>query len=123
MGDDKMPMHVFQIQHQRVSGEKGRFSVRTDNPHLIEKAKRELDKQPENRNLRLNGQISVGDGGFNSPWHWHVEDNNWDLVELSMEVCDGTPEMVEADVKYWVEVVGRYCPFSSFVLSEETLPG
>jgi hypothetical protein len=34
----------------------------------------------------------------------------------AIELCDGCPQMVEDDLDYWVETVGRFCPWSTRVL-------
>jgi hypothetical protein len=44
--------------------------------------------------------------------------DEWDLAEISIELCDGAPDMVDADLDYWIGTVGRYCPWSSYVVSE-----
>lgn len=115
---DDNKMVTFIIKHRSVSGEKGTFVVRTNDPKLIEKARKELAKPDTKRHYLVNGKLASGDGRFNYPWHWHIEDNKWDLVEMSMELCDGTPDMVEKDMKYWVEDVKRFCPWESYVLKE-----
>jgi len=43
------------------------------------------------------------------------------LAETSIELCDGTPRMVENDIGYWVDKVGHFCPWQSYAVSE--LPG
>lgn len=35
------------------------------------------------------------------------------MVEAAIEVCDGTPSFVEDEVDYFVDTVGRYCPWSA----------
>lgn len=114
-----LKVETFVVQHRGVKGEKGRFIVRTSDPAVIEKARKELAKPEADRQLFVNGQLASGDGKFNSPWHWHIEDGKWNLVEKSIELCDGTPEMVEKDVKNWIQNNKRFCPWKSFVLEEK----
>lgn len=64
-----------------------------------------------------NGVLAYGDGGVNAPHGWHMVDTA--LADMTIEVCDGTASMVDADVTYWVETVGRFCPWSATVLAIE----
>ena len=61
-----------------------------------------------------NGALAYGDGGVNGPHGWHMKETA--LADVTIEVCDGTSAMVDADVTYWVETVGRFCPWSATVL-------
>lgn len=63
------------------------------------------------------GELEYGDGGFNKPWSWHLNSESVRMVEVAVEVCDGLPSHVEADLKYWVEVVGRYCPWGGRIVA------
>lgn len=115
----RISIATFVVQHRGVEGKKGRFVVRTDDPLIIEKARKELVKPEADRRLFVTGQLALGDGKINSPWHWHIADGQWNLVEQSIELCDGTPEMVEKDLKNWVENVKRFCPWKSYILQEK----
>jgi hypothetical protein len=35
-----------------------------------------------------------------------------------MELCDGRPSMVEADLPYWLGTVKRFCPWGAKVVGE-----
>jgi hypothetical protein len=65
----------------------------------------------------ITGDLATGDGGFNSPWSWHIEPGTVEVADLAIELCDGRPSMVEADVDYWINTVGRFCPWSARVIS------
>jgi hypothetical protein len=41
------------------------------------------------------------------------------MVEVTMELCDGRPSDVERDLDYWVDSVGRFCPWSSALVGVE----
>lgn len=110
---------TFVIQHRGVEGEKGKFFVRTSDIAVIQKARKELAKPETDRQLFVNGKLAYGDANINYPWHWHIIDDKWDLTEKSIEVCDGTPEMVEQDTREWVENVKRFCPWKSYVFEEK----
>ena len=65
------------------------------------------------------GNLVGGDGGFNQPWSWHLDPESIAFVEMSVEVCDGCPSFIEADLAYWIDTVGQYCPASSEVVARE----
>lgn len=65
----------------------------------------------------LAGPLDRGDGGFNDPWSWHLDPDQVRLVEGAIELCDGCPSFVEADLDYWIDTVGTYCPWSTEVVS------
>lgn len=68
-----------------------------------------------------NGALAYGDGGVNAPHDWHMVDT--ELADITIEVCDGTASMVDQDVAYWVENVGRFCPWSATVVAIEPVNG
>lgn len=63
------------------------------------------------------GPLREGDGGFNQPWSWHIDPDEVGISEGAIEVCDGCPSFVEADLEYWLGTVKTYCPWSSEVVS------
>jgi hypothetical protein len=109
---------TFLIQDRNIAGADGQFVARTNNPALIDKARKELARPVDKRRLHLNGELASGNDDFNLGWHWHIVDNKWDLVEVSVELCDGTPNMVENKMSYWIEKVKRFCPWNSYISSE-----
>jgi len=58
----------------------------------------------------VSGRLARGDGGFNSPWSWHLRPETVSFAETSIEVCDGCPRFVESNLPYWVDNLGRFCP-------------
>lgn len=95
-----------------VSGET--FRVRATDPVAIAALQARLG---EGRTGVINGQLVAGDGGFNQPWNWHLDPATVDVPDLAIEVCDGRPSMVEADLTYWIGTVGRFCPWGAMVTS------
>lgn len=93
----------------------GRFVAVTSDPRVIAKLQAELARPATERVLHIAGPISRGGGGHNLSWSWHFVPDRWDVVEISVEVCDGSPRMVENDLDYWVDKVRTFCPWSSFV--------
>ena len=65
----------------------------------------------------INGELRAGDGGFNSPWSWHLEPETVHTADISIELCDGRPSLVEADTAYWLSSVKRFCPWGAKVVS------
>ena len=61
-------------------------------------------------------QLYAGDGGFNSPWSWHLDPATIEVPDLAIEVCDGRPSMVEADLPYWLSSVKAFCPWGARVV-------
>jgi hypothetical protein len=62
-----------------------------------------------------NGRILRGSGEaeHNAPWSWHLDPEQIDMAEFTVEVCDGTPSFVQSEVDYFVDTVGQYCPWSA----------
>ncbi|HUF71163.1 MAG TPA: hypothetical protein VMM79_21115 [Longimicrobiales bacterium] len=99
------------------------FVIEVVDEHFTVRAT-ELDAIADLEQRRLSGQTGVitgdlvtGDGGFNSPWSWHIEPGTVEVADLAIELCDGRPSMVEADIDYWINTVGRFCPWSARVIS------
>ncbi|MGQ0767501.1 MAG: BP74-related protein [Gemmatimonadota bacterium] len=66
----------------------------------------------------LSGELVAGDGGFNMQWGWHLRPSTVETPDLSIELCDGRPSMVEADLPYWIGTVRRFCPWGARVVAE-----
>ena len=109
---------AFVFGTRGVADVDGRFVAVTSDPIVLAKLEAELALPAAERFLHIHGPIARGDGGHNLAWSWHFVPGGWDLVEISAEVCDGTPRMVEADVNSWVDKVGTFCPWSSYVQGE-----
>lgn len=55
----------------------------------------------------------AGRGDHNTPWTWHLDPTELEMAELTTEVCSARPSHVEENLDEWVDVVGRYCPWSA----------
>ena len=97
----------------------GRFVAATSAPVVIAKLEAELALPAASRSLHINGPIARGNGGENLSWSWHFAPDLWDAVEVSVEVCDGTPAMVESDLDTWVDELGVFCPWGSYAQGEQ----
>ena len=60
------------------------------------------------------GPLRPGNGGFNSPWTWHLDPDETRLVEAAIEICDGRPSYVETHQSEFP----TYCPWSSRIVAE-----
>ena len=65
------------------------------------------------------GTLLDGDGGVNAPHAWHLE--NVTIADMTIELCDGTPAMIDADLDTWLTSVGSFCPWSAVVIAAEPL--
>lgn len=97
------------------------FLAVTEDPEVIARVRAELQRPAGERALHISGPISAGDGGHNLSWGWHFDPGAWDVVEVSVELCDGRPGDIEKDLAYWLDVVGSFCPWGSRVKGEETV--
>jgi hypothetical protein len=120
-GSDDPPSSTrsFIFGMREISDDEGRFVAVTSNPDVLAKLEAELALPADQRSLHIHGAIATGSGGHNLSWHWHFVPDEWDLVEISIELCDGTPQLVEEDVDYWVETIGAFCPWASYVQGEQ----
>ena len=62
-----------------------------------------------------NGRILRGSGAaaHNTPRAWHLDPDDIQIVDTAIEVCDGRPSYVSANLGEYVDVVGRYCPWGA----------
>jgi hypothetical protein len=68
-----------------------------------------------------NGRIlsGAGAGDHNAPWSWHLDPEAIEMADFTMELCDGEPSYVEANLAEFTDNVQRYCPWASTLLSLE----
>lgn len=64
----------------------------------------------------ISGELRAGDGNFNDGWRWHLAPETVHAPDLAAEVCDGRPSFVEDDLRYWLDAVGRFCPWGAKVV-------
>ncbi len=92
------------------------FRIRSSSQTFIAAARAQLSLPEPQRLLFPNGGIASGNGGVNLAWSWHF--TNASLTEIAIELCDGRPSMVEADLNYWLNTVRSFCPASAYVYAE-----
>jgi hypothetical protein len=101
------PAQEFIIE---VSNE--RFRIRTTNPAIAT----QLNQRRMSATIGVvSGRLVRGNGGFNEPWSWHLDPASIEVPDVSMELCDGRPSMVQSDLDYWVDTVHVYCPWGARV--------
>jgi hypothetical protein len=94
-----------------VSGE--RFEVEVETEAQIEQLEERLDTGEEGV---VSGTLLPGDGGYNGPWHWRLDPSSVHTADMAIELCDGRPSFVEADLDYWLDDVGQFCPWGAKVV-------
>ncbi len=64
-----------------------------------------------------NGAIHAGSGigDHNAPWSWHLDSEDIQMGEVTAEVHDGGPSIVEGALSEYLKV-GRYCPWAAQVV-------
>ncbi|HEY8358201.1 MAG TPA: hypothetical protein VIL30_12140 [Ramlibacter sp.] len=104
---------VFRMHGMSASEE---FRATTASPEVTAQARAQLFLPVAERRMFANGKILAGDGGENPGWNWHFD--GFELAEMSIELCDARPSMVEADLAYWLQTVKQFCPWGSYVYAE-----
>jgi len=97
------------------------FIAWTADTAVINDALAQLQLPEAERGMHINGEIErLPDPckGLNKNWSWYFVPGKWQLAEVSIEVCDGTPMFVEDNLSEFTDNVGRYCPWGSYVLRE-----
>lgn len=112
-GDPPSAVFVFRLHGFPESQE---FRARTSSAEVIALARQQLRLPVAQRGLFPNGPIAAGAGGYNLAWGWHY--TNFALTELAIELCDGSPALVDQDLGYWLNTVGRFCPWAAYVHAE-----
>lgn len=63
-----------------------------------------------------NGRIVMGDdGGVNTGYGWHIDPDDVELAEITVEVCDGLPSYIEDGILSG----DRFCPWNAELVSLE----
>jgi hypothetical protein len=88
-----------------------RFVVRSTHPETIAQLR---DAAAGRRSGFPIGPLRSGNGGFNSPWTWHLDPAETRFTEVAIEVCDGEPSYVEAHQPDFP----TYCPWGARIVSE-----
>jgi hypothetical protein len=93
------------------------YKVWVTNPQTIQQI---LDlRDGKSEDTIPNGVIlrGAGEGDSNAPYSWHIDPEQIEMAAFTIEVCDAEPSYVEANIDEFVDVVGRYCPWSAELVS------
>lgn len=110
----------FEFAHR---GSEYTFYAWTNKPTVIANVEAQLALPAEDRSQHINGVIKEMPEGceLNEEWSWYFEPTEWDMADLSIELCDGNPQYVEENLQDYLDI-DRYCPWSSYVLQEVAQP-
>jgi hypothetical protein len=118
-GDEPPDAVTFAFRmHGRDASQEFRFT--TSSAAFITKARQQLSLPVGERKLFPSGPIAAGNGGVNLHWGWHF--SGLDLAEAAIELCDGNPLLVQADLPYWLNTVKAFCPWGGYVHAEVAAP-
>jgi hypothetical protein len=111
-GGDVASMRPSPAQEFVIEVEGEQFRLRTTSPATASA----LDARRRSGTLGVvAGRIVRGNGGFNTPWSWHLDPASIEVPDAAIELCDGRPSMVEEDLDYWADTVHTYCPWAARV--------
>jgi hypothetical protein len=71
----------------------------------------------ENQAKIPSGRLVAGSVPYNEPWSWHIDPVDIHMAEVTIELCDGTPQMVEDNLDYWLQSVQRFCPWAATIVT------
>ncbi len=90
------------------------FRVEITAPETIREAEALLNS---GRILFSVGRLRPGNGGFNSPWSWHLDPETILFEEVTIEACQTWPSAVENELNYWL-YFGHVCLAARVVARE-----
>lgn len=107
---------IFEFAHR---GSDDTFRAWTSDTAVIAHVEAQLALPEDQRGQHINGQIlqQAESCNLNPEWSWYFNPDDWDLVDASIELCDGNPQYVEDHLEDYLNI-DRYCPWSSYVLRE-----
>ena len=73
-----------------------------------------MDNFAGRNQMHPSGRILSGNGGYNGTWGWHYIPETVQMVDVSIEVCDGLPSYVNGHVSDFIAV--GYCPWSGKIV-------
>lgn len=100
----------------QVSGEE--FRVWVTDPETIQQI---LDLRDGTSTASIpNGALHEGPGraDHNAPWAWHLDPEDIEMADATIEVCDGRPSLVDEMLEDYLDV-GRFCPWGAELLDVE----
>ena len=58
-------------------------------------------------------RVGAGHGNHNAPFSWHLDPDEIEMADATIEVCDGAPSYIEAHRDEFIARVNRYCPWAA----------
>jgi hypothetical protein len=95
------------------------FLARTCDPNVIAEGRSQLALPESERRRHITGPIDRVPKGQNLDWSWQHLNSKWQIVQISMELCDAPPSYVEDHLSEWLRDVGRFCPWSCYIKCED----
>lgn len=92
-----------------------RFTVLITNEETIRQIKA-FNRGQSNENIP-NGIVVRGAVSYNKPWSWHIDPESIHMAFSTIEIQDGLPSFVEAELDVWAG--GYYGPWSARLISME----
>ncbi|MTI38207.1 hypothetical protein [Fulvivirga lutimaris] len=100
------------------------FIASTADPGVIQQCLDQLALPAEERTLFPLGKITAGSGGYNfndtHEFNWHFIEDEWELVEMGIEIYDGCPYS-EAELLDYAGTVGSYGGWGNRIEAEVVL--
>ena len=100
------------------------FVAATSNADVIAQCLAQLALPLEERSLFPLGLLAKGYAGYNTndthKFNWHLVEDDWELVEVGVEIYDGCAYS-DVQLTNYTKNVGRYGGWSNRVLEEITL--
>jgi hypothetical protein len=90
------------------------FRVRIESAFMATTARRMMSGQEAQK--VITGTVVRGDGGFNTPYGWHLNPVTLQFTEPTDATCNVLPSVVQASIDDWVGK--KYCPWTGRFLSE-----
>ncbi len=100
------------------------FVAATANTAVVQQCLAQLELPLEERSLFPLGSLSQGWAGYNTNathrFSWHLVEDDWELVEMAIEIYDGCAYS-DVELTNYTNNVGRYGGWGNRVLEEITL--
>ena len=98
------------------------FVVATADPELTYRILEQLSMPIDDRQIVI-GELARGNGGYNKNgshnFGWHFKENQWDLVDMSIEIYDGRAYSdLDLNPDYWFGQMKRFSPWGSYIKKE-----
>ena len=90
------------------------YSLLFKNPQAIEQVL--AVSRGESQARIPNGRLIKGQVSYNLPWNWHIDPQDVEMVEFTVELYDGIPSHVENDLDYWLNTVKRFAPWQADII-------